>query len=108
MDIEAGGFDEGEGSKNVNDKVDQNTIVSVHCACTVVLHYWLYGLVQDPGGKEDDGGKNDKKEKKENGNEEDEDNAFEMEDDFEGEMEDVERGDGKDNDSERFSTYMYI
>ena len=27
MDIEAGGFDEGEGSKNVNDKVDQDNLV---------------------------------------------------------------------------------
>ena len=81
VDIEAGGFDEGEGSKNVNDKIDQDNL--------------------DPGG--DDGGKEGDKEKREKAEEEKGDNAFEVDEEFEGRMEDLE-----DQERDKESCERYI
>lgn len=92
LDIDAGGFDEGEGTKNVSDKVEKDNLVSHFLTiCVVIINY------QDTGGTPDEGG-GEKKEGDENG--------VEMDDDFEGDMEDVPQQ--EEEREERYETFLKI
>ena len=98
MDIEAGGFDEGQGESNVSKTAEKDNLVCVIGSVIGVHVHWgfLMTISQDGGGGD---GREDRQEKEEDDKVEEED-AVEMDEDFEGDIKDVDNKDQSNEDDE--------